>query len=174
MASAENDQTNDRDRHPTSGALFATAAPSLRSVSSITVQGLVDRISDFGAAQGKTWQPTDAQADGGTTRREVQGAFYESRVGTDMRAATARRSSAAASTTTPLSVMQQGMSDATVDKAPRALRRDAGVREQHQRGGRREWRSLHRRARVQARRQEPAHRALPPDAELAPHDEGGW
>lgn len=117
MASTEGDQTTTVTGTDLA-ALYNGGAPSLRSVSSTTVQGLVDTyLSDFGAAQGKTWQPSDAQADGGaTTGGKFKGLFYESRVGTDMRAATAKALLGGSLYNHALGVMQQGMSDATVDK----------------------------------------------------------
>ncbi|MBX3232800.1 MAG: hypothetical protein KIT84_43770 [Labilithrix sp.] len=71
------------------GAIFNAGAPSLRTVATTFTQTTVDGyLTAFGAAGGKTWEPTDAEADGGAATGGKYGQlFYESPVGVDLRAA---------------------------------------------------------------------------------------
>ena len=71
------------------GGIFNAGLPSLRSVSTTDGQTLMDGyLAAFGAAAGKTWQPTDAAKDGGAaTGGKYQALFYESPIGVDIRQA---------------------------------------------------------------------------------------
>lgn len=99
-------------------ALYNGGAPSLRAVSTTTSQGLIDTyLADFGAAQGKTWQPSDAQADGGAeTGGKLKGLFYESRTGLDLRAATSKTILGGALYNHALGLVAQGVTDPVVDR----------------------------------------------------------
>lgn len=70
-------------------ALFNAGTPSLRSVATTEAQTLIDGyLTAYGAAGGKTWQPSDATADVVTTTGgKYQSLFYESPVGVDLRQA---------------------------------------------------------------------------------------
>lgn len=99
-------------------ALYNGGTPSLRAVSTTASQATIDSyLFAFGAAQGKTWQPSDALADGGATSGgKLKGLFYESATGVDLRAATSKAILGGALYKQALSVIAQGMTDASVDK----------------------------------------------------------
>jgi hypothetical protein len=101
------------------GALYNAGTLSLRNQSTPASQTLVDGyLLAFGNAQGKTWQPSDAQTDGGpATGGKFNGLFYESAVGVDLRAATNKAILGGALYKYALLLISQGItSDAQVDK----------------------------------------------------------
>jgi hypothetical protein len=100
-------------------ALYNAGTLSLRNQSTPASQTLVDGyLLAFGNAQGKTWQPSDAQVDGGTTTGgKFNGLFYESPTGVDLRAATNKAILGGALYKYALLLISQGItSDAQVDK----------------------------------------------------------
>lgn len=125
MASVEGDKT------PAPAPVTATdlaniynaGAPSLRTVASSASQATIDAyLAAFGAAQGKTWAPADATADGGAaTGGKIDSGdgkplFYESPVGVDLRAATGKTIYGGSLYNWALTIMAQPMNDVSVDR----------------------------------------------------------
>lgn len=100
------------------GGLYNAGAPSLRGASSSVSQGLVDGyLTAFGNAQGKTWEPKDAQADGGAVNGgKFKGLFYESPTGLDLRAATNKAILGGALYNNAVGIIAGGLTDVSVDK----------------------------------------------------------
>lgn len=99
-------------------AIYAGGAPSLRTVASSASQPAIDGyLAAFGAAQGKTWEPADATADGGAASGgKYKSLFFESAVGLDLRAATTKTIYGGSLYNWALTILAQPMTDASVDR----------------------------------------------------------
>lgn len=100
-------------------ALYSGGSLSLRGVATNESQALVDGyLLAFGNAQGKTWEPANAQADGGAPNGgKFKALFYESATGVDLRAATNKAILGGSLYKYALLLISQGItSDAQVDK----------------------------------------------------------
>lgn len=98
--------------------LFGEGAPSLRAVSAPVAQTTVDGYFDaFGAAIGKSWQPSDAEQDGGATAGgKYDATFTFSEVGVDLRAAAETTLLSGALYNHVLGLVAAPITDATIDR----------------------------------------------------------
>jgi hypothetical protein len=116
MRSAEGESTETVTANDLNG-IYSAGAPSLRAVSTTGAQSLADGyFSAFEAAMGKTWQPADAEQDGGAPSGGKFDDFVVNPVGVDLRVAVEKTLLGGALYNHVLGLVAAPVTETTVDK----------------------------------------------------------